>query len=209
MNRDTNWIQEKSEELIASLLKLRDVLEGFEEPHVLKELLRFEEAKELFGAFTVVYQKMAATAENPSPLIAGNIMNADEQPVQSGSWHEYGFSLLRFFQSVYSGLVRFKSSEGEPNGIPIHTVTVQIRREMAFALLKGFQVGFDEEAAIGSDAKLEEAIKKWNDGSTWRQVAESMGRGNDQSKATQMELKRFAKKNNIEIRKGKPGRTKS
>ena len=144
MNRDTNLNQEKSKELIASLFKLRDVLKGFEDPHVLQELLRFEGAKELFGAFSAVY----ATAENPSsPLIAGNFMN-DGQPVQFGSWHEYGFSLLRSFQLAYSEPDLFKFSEGEPNGLPIHTVTVQIRREMAFALLEGFQVGFDEPSNI-------------------------------------------------------------
>ena len=112
----------------------------------------------------------------------------DGQPLQFGSWHEYGFSLLRYFQLAYSEPDLFKFSEGEPNGLPIHTVTVQIKREMNLALSMGF--GVDEEA----EGTLELAIKKWNDGSTWRQVAESMGREKDQSKATQMELKRFAKK---------------
>ena len=129
-NRDTNWSQEKSEELIASLLKLRDVLKGFEEPHVLKELRRFEITKELFSAFTVVYQKMAATPENPSPTIAGDFMNDDGQPIQFGSWHEYGFFLLRFFKPGDPEPDLFKFSD-------IHTVTVQIRREMYFAMYHG------------------------------------------------------------------------
>ena len=127
MNRDTNWSQEKSKELIASLLKLRDVLKGFEKSHVLKELLRFEGAKELFGAFSAVN----ATAENPSsPTIAGDFMNDDGQPIQFGSWHEYGFFLLRFFKPGDPEPDLFKFSD-------IHTVTVQIRREMYFAMYHG------------------------------------------------------------------------
>lgn len=52
------------------------------------------------------------------------------------------------------------------------------------------------------------AIQWWNDNDSWPTVNAKMGRPSDQAKATEMELRRFAKKNKITIRKGKAGAKK-
>lgn len=55
------------------------------------------------------------------------------------------------------------------------------------------------------DSQRLTAIQWWNDGDSWGVVNSKLGRLPHEAKATEMELKRFAKKNSIDIREGKPG----
>jgi hypothetical protein len=61
---------------------------------------------------------------------------------------------------------------------------------------------------VEENSDNQKAIQWWNDGDSWPTINAKMGRSGDQAKATEMELRRFAEKNGIEIRKGKPGAKK-
>ncbi|HBJ38827.1 MAG TPA: hypothetical protein DDZ51_29590 [Planctomycetaceae bacterium] len=66
------------------------------------------------------------------------------------------------------------------------------------------------EVSQDPDDKLRlSAIDWWNAGASWREVTRKMGRSDAQSKATEMELRRFAEKKSLPIRKGKPGAKRS
>ena len=59
------------------------------------------------------------------------------------------------------------------------------------------------------DQARREALKHWEQAHDWEAVNAKLGRSPDKRKATEMELKRFAKKNSIVISPGKTGRKKA